>query len=173
MHRLRHRIESNSVRHLIPVFYTPWLLWAILATFWLPPVTIIQQAMGHSTYVFWLWLTIPGTLAPMVGLWLRDGGTDIEDMNSPILRKDWWGLALQWGGHSCMAVLLLLFEISAVKGALAYDGPSSYAGMTIFAAFVLSSYNFGLFMLALQILFKLIRAEELKKFSEQGRAIYQ
>lgn len=156
-------IESDSVRPFISLYYTPWLAWAILATFWFPPVSIIQESMGHAGYVGWVWATIPATLVPMIGLAMRHGGSSVEDMTTPLLVRDWFGLFLQWGGHACACVLLVLFEISAVMGALNYEGPSPYAGMTIFVAFLLSAYTLGTGLLSVQCLRKIWKAEELKR----------
>lgn len=155
-------IQSDSVRPFISLFYAPWLMWALLAAFVFPPVQIIQEQMGHGVYVAWVWISIPGTLAPIIGLQMRHGGASIEEMNSPLLFRDWMGLFLQWGGHSCMCVLLILFEVSATLAALNYSGPNNYAGVTIFAAFLLSAYMFGTALLAVQCLRKIWRGEELR-----------
>lgn len=62
-----------------------------------------------------------------------------------------------------MCVLLILFEISAITAVLDRSAEGTYAGMTLFAAFVLSSYLIGTGLLALQCLRKLWMGEQLKR----------
>jgi hypothetical protein len=65
-----------------------------------------------------------------------------------------------------MCVLLILFEISAVSGAITYwQSEGVYAGMTILIAFLLSSYMFGTAILSLQCLRKIQKGEQLKRCS--------
>lgn len=157
-------VEDDSVRGFIPLYYTPWLIWAIFATFLFPPVSILQEAMGHGVYVAWVWITIPGAIAPLVGLAMRHGGSDIDDMGDLLLFRDWMGLCLQATGHAVMCVLLILFEYSAILGAMAYwKSEGVYAGMTILVAFLLSSYMFGTAVLSLQCLRKIHKGEQLKR----------
>lgn len=157
-------VENDSVRNFIPLYYLPWLVWAAFATFLFPPVSILQEAMGHVWYVAWVWITIPGAIGPLLGLAMRHGGSDIDDMSQPLLFRDWMGLVLQGTGHAVMCVLLVLFEISAVSGAVDYwQHQGLYAGMTILVAFLLSSYMFGTFILSLQAIRKIHKGEQLKR----------
>lgn len=156
-------IESDSVRPFIPLYYIPWLIWGILATTVFPPIAIIEETMGHPGYVLWVWSTICGTSAAVTGLLMRHGGEALISMSKPLLARDWMGLCLQCGGHSCMCVLLILFEISAITAVLDRSAEGTYAGMTLFAAFVLSSYLIGTGLLALQCLRKLWMGEQLKR----------
>lgn len=157
-------VEDDSVRNFIPLYYLPWLLWAIFATFLFPPVSILQDAMGHNAYIAWVWMTIPGAVGPLVGLMMRHGGSDIANMSTPLLLRDWMGLVLQGTGHAMMCVLLILFEISAVEGAINYmQTEGLYAGMTILVAFLLSSYMFGTFVLSLQAVRKIQKGKQLKR----------
>jgi len=157
-------LENDSVRPFVSLYYIPWLVWAILAVFWFPPVTLIESAMGHQVYVLWVWVTIPGTIAPMVGLALRRGGSSVAAMTRPLLFQDWMGLVMQATGHAVMCVLLVLFEISAVTGALDYKVTQGlYAGMTILCAFLLSSYMFGTALLSMQCLRKMWKGEQLAR----------
>lgn len=156
-------LENDSVRPFVSMYYAPWLVWAILATFWFPPVSIIQTAMGHQVYVLWVWVTIPGTIAPMVGLALRHGGSSVAGMTRPLLFQDWMGLVMQATGHAVMCVLLVLFEISAVTGALdSITNKGVWAGMTILVAFLLSSYMLGTALLSMQCLRKMWKGEQLR-----------
>lgn len=156
-------LDNDSVRPFISLYYIPWLIWSMFATVVLPPVTVLEAAMGHSVYDAWVWLTIPGTLFPMVGLGLRHGGSSVAHISTPLLFQDWMGLWMQATGHACMCILLLLFEISAVQGAIDYMAQQGvYAGMTIFVASILSSYVLGTFLLSMQCLRKIWKGEQLK-----------
>jgi hypothetical protein len=69
---------------------------------------------------------------------------------------------MQATGHAVMCVLLVLFEISAVTGALDYKVTQGlYAGMTILCAFLLSSYMLGTALLSMQCLRKMWKGEQL------------
>jgi hypothetical protein len=157
-------LENDSVRPFVSMYYAPWLVWAILATFWFPPVTLIQTAMGAQVYTLWVWVTIPGTIAPMVGLALRHGGSSVANMTTPLLFQDWMGLVMQATGHAASCVLLILLEYSLVQGAVHYwDDQGTYAGVTILFAFLLSAYMFGTGWLAAQCLRKIQKGEQLKR----------
>jgi len=94
----------------------------------------------------------------------HDGDSDIDDMSELLLFRDWMGLCLQATGHAVMCVLLILFEYSATRGAIAYwRAEGVYAGMTILIAFLLSSYMFGTAVLALQCWRKIQKGEQLKR----------
>jgi hypothetical protein len=157
-------LENDSVRPFISLYYIPWLAWAVLATFLFPPVTIIETAMGHGVYVLWVWATIPGTAAPMVGLAMRHGGSSVADISTRLLFRDWMGLWLQAVGHAVVCVLLILFEVSAVIGAMDYaETQGKTAGMTILVTFLLSAYTVGTALLSMQCLRKLWKGEQLRR----------
>jgi hypothetical protein len=157
-------LENDSVRPFITMYYIPWLIWSVLATIWFPPVGIIESTMGHTVYVAWVWMTIPGTLAPMIGLALQAGGKPVAMMSTPLLFRDWLGLVGQAGGHACMCILLLLFEISATRGAMEYMAAEGvYAGLTIFVVFILSPYVLATGLLSGQCLRKMWIGEQLKR----------
>jgi hypothetical protein len=162
--RLLTLLDNDSVRPFVPMYYVPWLTWAILATFWFPPVSVLETGMGHSVYVLWVWLTIPFTLAPMIGLLMRHGGTTYDEIKTPLLLSDWMGLFMQAAGHACMSVLLFLFEYAAVKGALEIMSTDpETAGLILFVAFVLSSYVLGTALLSMQCLRKVHKGEQLRR----------
>jgi hypothetical protein len=63
-----------------------------------------------------------------------------------------------------MCVLLILFEISAVRGALDYwNTQATYAGMTILVAHLLSAYMLGTALLSMQCLRKVWKGEQLRQ----------
>lgn len=159
------KLDSDSVRPWIPMYYIPWLAWAVLATFWLPPVAIIQEAMGPITYLLWVWLTIPSTISPIAGLKMRHGGSSLQAMSNLLLLRDWMGLVFQVLGHALSCILLIMFEISAIIGAAEYVGPSTYPGLTIFAAVMLVPWTTGTAMLCAQCLRKVQRGLQLERRS--------
>lgn len=151
------RLDNDSVRPWIPPFCAAWLTWAVLAAVWLPPVTIIEDAMGHTAYVLWVLMAIPGNLTPIVGLRMRHGGSSIHNMSDELLARDWAGLFLQTTGHAVCCVLLLMFEVAAVIGAVTYSGPNVYAGVTVFAAFMLLPWTGATALLCAQAMRKVQR----------------
>lgn len=157
------KLDNDSVRPWVPMYYYPWLAWALLATFWLPPVNIIEEGMGSVVYMFWVVLAIPGTLGPIMGLRMRHGGSAVQAMSVLLLLRDWMGLIFQAGGHAVSCVLLLMFEIAAWIGAWNYEGPQAYAGLTIFAAVMLIPWTSGTAMLCAQCLRKIQRGLQIER----------
>lgn len=154
---LLNKLDNDSVRPWVPAYNSAWLAWAILATFWLPPVATIHQAMGPDAYTLWVWMAIPANLGPIVGLAMRHGGSSVGSISKPLLFADWMGLFLQSGGHAIAHVLLIMFEISVIITVLTYDGPAVYAGMTIFTGFMLLPWTGGVAFLCAQCLRKVQR----------------
>ena len=148
------KLDSDSVREFVPHYNAAWLTWALLATFLLPAVPTVSQAMGIDAYWVWTWLAIPANALPIIGLRMRHGGSSISDMSSKLLRRDWWGLAFQAGGHALAFMLLVMFEISCVVTIFTYDGPNVYAGLTVFAMFMLWPWTEGSLILSAQALRK-------------------
>lgn len=158
------KLDNDSVRPWVPMYYYPWLIWAILATFWLPPVNLIRDSMGSPlAYTFWVWAAIPGTFGPIMGLWMRRGGSSLQALPNILLLSDWMGLIFQAGGHAISCVLLFMFEISAWIGVSRYAGPQAYAGLTVFAAVMMIPWMLGTGMLCAQCLRKLQRAKQAEK----------
>jgi hypothetical protein len=156
-------LDNDSVRPWVPMYYYPWLAWAILATFWLPPVSIIEEGMGSVIYMAWVVLAIPGTIGPIMGLRMRHGGSTIQSMSILLLLRDWMGLIFQAGGHAISCILLVMFEIAACMGAWNYVGPRPYAGLTIFAAVMLLPWTTGTAILCAQCLRKIQRGLQLER----------
>lgn len=157
------KLDNDSVRPWVPMYYIPWLCWAILATFWLPPVEIIEKGMGDVVYMIWVWLAIPATFGPIAGLKMRHGGSSLQSISKLLLLRDWMGLWFQASGHALSCILLIMLEISAWVGVYNYSGPSSYAGFTVFAAVMLLPWTSGTAMLCLQCLRKMQKGLALEK----------
>lgn len=155
-------LEEDSVRRWIPPYCTIWLTWAILAVLVFPPVPTIYQQMGAGTYWAWVWIAIPANLFPIVGLWMRHSGSTVADMSNRLLFRDWMGLILQATGHFVCHVLLLMFEIAAWMAVADYDGPNSYAGLTVFAASMLLAWTSGTLILCAQCIRKIQRGRQLE-----------
>lgn len=158
-----HRLDEDSVRQWIAPYCAVWITWAILAIFKLPPVSLIEDAMGHSVYVAWLWIAIYANGSVIAGLWMRHGGSAIANMSTPLLLRDWMGLFSQASGHIMCSGLLLMFEVSAIIGARDYDGPNLYAGVTIFCAFMLLPWTLGTAFLCAQCLRKVQKGLQLER----------
>src|ERR1700754_3904479 len=94
-------VDSDSVRPFIWLYYIPLLLWGIYAVGWAEPIPTLQPIIGGWIYEVWEWMPIPGTLACMVGLGIRHGGTAVSQMSAPLLFRDWLGLWLQATSHAC------------------------------------------------------------------------
>ncbi|MGA5467190.1 hypothetical protein [Mycobacterium sp. NPDC050041] len=157
------RLDNDSVRAWVPPYCAVWLIWALLATVWLPPVPTIEPVMGHVAYLLWVWIAIPANLAPIAGLWMRHGGSAIADMSNQLLFRDWMGLILQATGHAVCFVLLLLFQVSAWLAIANYTGPSTYAGMTLFSAVMLTPWTVGVLLLCAQCVRKIQRGMQLER----------
>lgn len=157
------KLDNDSVREFVPHYNAAWLAWAVLATFLLPAVPTVSEAMGTPAYWVWTWLAIPANALPLIGLRMRRGGSAIQDMSARLLKQDWWGLFFQAAGHALACFLLMMFEISAVITVLTYDGPNTYAGLTVFAAFVLWPWLEGTLLLCAQCLRKVQRGMQLER----------
>lgn len=136
------QLDSESVRLFVWPFYFGLLCWGIYATIWAWPLSVVEPVMGHSVYLVWLWLHIPGTLFVMVGLILRHGGKPIDEMGPILLFGDYLGLHMQRGGHICMCLLLFMYEASIVAG--------SFWGQPLYSFFAIAPYVAGCAFLALQ-----------------------
>lgn len=168
-HRLKiwwlNKLDNDSVRQWVPHYNAAWLSWALLATFLLPAVPTVSESMGLPAYTMWVWLAIPANSLPVIGLWMRHGGSSIQTMSNRLLIRDWYGLFLQAAGHALAHVLLLMFEISAIITIFTYDGPNIYAGLTVFAAFMLAPWTEGTLLLCAQCLRKVQRGMQIEKQS--------
>lgn len=162
------KLDNDSVRSWVPDYCATWLTWAILATFWLPPIQTICDAMSPAAYSVWVWLSIPANLMPVIGLKMRHGGSSVQAMTTPLLAADWFGLFLQAAGHALAHVLLVMFEVSVVIAAVTYDGPAVYAGMTIFAGAMLSPWMRGTLLLSAQCLRKVQKGLWLERAQLDG-----
>lgn len=155
-------IDDDSVRPFIFLYYVPLLTFGLIAAVLLPVVQPIVLV------ALWVWVQIPATVSAMAGLALRHGGTPVDEMNTPS-RRDWLGLIMQLGGHACMAVVLLAFELVAydVAGevATALPGPLGLLcqWMIYFAMAAISSYVIGCTLLSLQVGRKIRRAMQLRR----------
>jgi hypothetical protein len=156
------KLDSDSVREFVPHYNAAWLAWAFLATFLLPAVPTVSEAMGVPAYWVWTWLAIPANALPMIGLKMRHGGSAIQDMSTRLLRQDWFGLYFQAAGHALACFLMVMFEISAVITVVTYDGPNVYAGLTVFAAFMLWPWTEGTLLLCAQCLRKVNRGKQIE-----------
>lgn len=156
-------LDEDSVRKWVAPYCTIWLTWALLATFIFPPVPSIHDILGEPAYQIWVWAAIPANLAPIVGLKLRHGGSPVYGIATPLLFADWMGLILQAVGHLSCHILLVLFEITAWTAVATYQGPNSYAGLTVFCAVMLLAWTGGTLMLFAQCMRKLQRGRELER----------
>lgn len=159
------KLESDSVREFVPRYNGAWLLWAVLATVWLPAVPTISESMGLPAYWAWTWLAIPANALPLIGLRMRHGGSAISDMSTRLLLRDWFGLYFQAAGHALACFLMLMFEVSAVITVATYDGPNTYAGLTVLAGFLFWPWTEGTFVLCAQCLRKVQKGREIERMS--------
>lgn len=156
------RLDEDSVRQWVPGYCSAWLTWAVLATVWLPEVPTIESVMNHAAYVAWVWCAIPGNLAPIIGMWMRDGDSSLQDMNTRLLLRDWMGLVLQAGGHIWCHALLVMFQVSAWVVVFTYAGSGLYAGMTVFCAIMLMPWTLGVLLLFAQSVRKIQRGKQME-----------
>lgn len=147
-------LRNDSVRFWVSPYCAVWLLFAVPATFLLPPIRTLADAMGEGGYLAWVWLSIPANVAPIAGLLMRHGGQDVSAMSEHLLRRDWWGLMLQIMGHAVCFLLLLWFEVTAWVAVLTYSGPNEWAGVTYFCAIMLLAWMGGVFVLCAQCMLK-------------------
>lgn len=157
------RLDNDSVRAWVPPYCAVWLSWSVVALIAFPPISTISETMGVPGYYVWVTIAIPANLAPIIGLRMRHGGSAIGDMSNRLLFRDWMGLILQGTGHLVCHVLMLMFQVSAWIAAWSYDGPSQYAGMTIFAASMLLPWSFGTLLLCAQCVRKFQRGLEIER----------
>lgn len=155
VHRFWELLDSETVRLFVWPFYMGLLAWGIYATFWAQPIAIVESVLGHTFYNLWVWTCVAGTLSVMIGLTLRHGGKSVAEMTTPMLLSDYIGLWMQLGGHICMGLVLLAFEVSAIQGA--------YFGQAVFSVFVIAPYTMGCGFLALQTARKLWHGEHLHR----------
>lgn len=163
-------LDEDSVRKWVPPYCTIWFIWALFAVIVFPPVPTIYQSMGAGAYWTWVWVAIPANIAPILGLWMRDGGSRIQDMSTRLLRRDWMGLIFQATGHFVCHVLMVMFQIAAWIGVWTYSGPNTYAGLTIFAASLLLSWTGGTLILCLQCVRKIQVARKRERDMDQAEA---
>lgn len=156
-------LDNDSVRKWVPPYCAVWLSWSVLALAYFPPIGTISETMSVPGYYMWVAIAIPANLAPIVGLWMRHGGSAIRDMSNQLLFRDWMGLGFQATGHITCHVLMLMFQVSAWGAAWTYSGPSQYAGMTIFAATMLLPWTGGTLLLFAQCLRKVQRGLEIER----------
>lgn len=161
-------LDNDSVRKWVPPYCAVWLSWSLLALAYFPPISTISETMSVPGYYTWVVIAIPANLAPIVGLWMRHGGSAIKDMSNRLLFRDWMGLGFQATGHITCHVLMLMFQVSAWGAAWTYTGPSQYAGMTIFAATMLLPWTGGTLLLFAQCLRKVQRGLEIEREVERG-----
>lgn len=155
-------LRNDSVRFWVSPYCAIWLLFAIPATFLLPPIKTLADSAGEYGYLAWVWLSIPANLLPIAGLLMRHGGEDIAKMSTRLLRRDWWGLIFQILGHYVCFLLLLWFEVTAWVAVWTYTGPNSWAGVTAFCATMLLAWTGGVFVLGSQCVLKVRRGAELQ-----------
>lgn len=161
-------LETDSVRKWVPPYCTIWLTWAVLATIVFPPVPIIVEQMTTGAYWAWVWIAIPANVFPMIGLWMRHGGSAVQDMSDRLLFRDWMGLILQATGHAVCFVLMLMFQIAAWMAVWNYDGPQPYAGLTIFCAAMLLAWTGGTAILCAQCVRKIQRGVQIEHVAVSG-----
>lgn len=142
-------LDSDSVRPYIWLYYVPFLLWGVYGTFFAYPIDLVAHPMGQGVYDAWVFAPIPGTLVVMFGLYLRNGDSPLQEINRRLLRRDYLGLYLQFGGHMLMHVVLLVFVIAAVAGA-SWGDP-------VISVFLFSSYVVGTALLSAQCFRKIQR----------------
>lgn len=157
------KLDDDSVRPWVPLYCAAWMIWAICALFWLPPVSTLSETMGMVGYYMWVTVSIIGNLGPIVGMWMRHGDMPIHMMSNPLLLRDWMGLIFQAGGHLICNILLITFQISAWITVITYSGPAIYAGMTLFTSFMLAPWTIGVLMLFAQCCRKLQRGLQIEQ----------
>lgn len=129
-------ILSDKVRPFVWVYYVPLFLWGFFGTFFDLPSTYVKLVMGEFAYHGWILLHLFGTVTVMCGLLIEDRASD---------RTKVWhrALRLQTGGHFCMFLVLLAYEISAVE-------VSKIWGVDTYSAVTISPYVVGCLMLSVQ-----------------------
>lgn len=156
-------LRNDSVRQWVSPYCCIWLLFAVPAAFFLPPIKTLADPMGSAGYLAWVWLSIVFNLCPIIGLRMRHGGADIASMSTRLLRLDWYGLGLQIIGHYVCFILLFWFEATAWVAIMDYKGPNEWAGVTYFCSIMLLAWTGGVFVLGSQCVLKVQRGVELKR----------
>lgn len=161
-------VDGDSVRPFIWLYYIPLLAFGVAA--------IVVVAMLHIMSIpsaplaaLWIWVQVPATCSAMAGLALRHGGTPVDEMTTLLLFRDWLGLFMQFGGHACMGVVLLAFELVAYD--VAGQAMAAVPGLLgvllwwiiLFAMAAISSYVIGCTLLSLQVARKILRGIELRR----------
>lgn len=147
--RILRFLVSDSVRNFVWLYYIFFLMWGIYGSFFAHPIGLIVEPMGQLAYNLWVWAPIPATLVSLGGLALRHGGSPADEIRGPLLRADFLGLWMQVGGHTCMFIVLLVFEVTGIIGA--------YWGQPVISIFLLGAYTIGVAVLAFQCMYKLYR----------------
>ena len=149
-------IDSDSIRPFVNLYYAPLLVFSVVAIVFMP-APIDNPMVGDLPVEMWVWVQMGATTAAMTGLALRHGGTSVADMSTLQLRRDWFGLCLQAGGHAAMCVMLLEFEIAVGKFLASGALPISTLiwWLLAFGCAAISSYVIGTGLLALQCLRKI------------------
>ena len=162
-------IDEDSVRPFVIVYYVPLLAFGVVAIV-IAVVLSVASIPSAILAVLWVWAQVPATLSAMVGLYLRHGGTPVAEMSALLLFRDWIGLGMQLGGHACMVVVLLAFEL--VAGSIVALGPAGIAAgvlgvliwwIILFAMAAISSYVIGCTLLSLQVIRKIWRGIQLRR----------
>lgn len=161
LHRFLELLDSETVRLFVWPFYLGLLCWGIYGTFFSAPAQIVYPVMGDTLYDVWVWLHIPGPAAALIGLILRHGGTPLAEMTETMLLRDYMGLWMQLGGHLCVFLALLWFEVSAVQ--------ATDWGQSAFTIFAIGPYVLGALFLAVQTGRKLWAGEALHQATKRRR----
>src|SRR2546425_1174632 len=77
----------------------------------------------------------PGTLFVLIGWMLRPDRKTASRMGPVMRLSRYRGMWMQVGGHACMGLVLLAFEVAAIKG--------PYWGQATFSVFVIAPYVLG------------------------------
>lgn len=143
-------IISDSVRNFIWIYYFAFFWWGFYGSVFAHPINLIVEPMGQFWYNVWVWTPIPATIIALGGLALRHGGSPADEITGPFQKRaDFLGLWMQVGGHVCMFIVLLVFEITGIAG--------MYWGQPVFSVFLLAPYCLGVAVLAFQCVYKLHR----------------
>lgn len=145
---LRDLLKSDSVRNFIWLYYFWFIAASMDLTFYSYPIALIVEPMGQWVYNAWAWTPLIAAPVALAGLFLRYGGSPAEAIPSPLLRRDFLGLWMQIGGHTCMSVVLAIFIVTAWIGRAPHQ--------PIPSAYWLMAYFMGVGFLAAQCVYKAI-----------------
>lgn len=149
------QIDEEKVEMFVWGYYITLLTWGILAAFFVAPIRVVQNIMGHELYYAWVWMNIIGTLCVMTGLLL------------PGPKGHYLGLWLRLGGNACMGLVLFAFEYSGLK-TLPLPRDDS---LMIFILLAMAPYVLGCVFLALQASRQLWLIEKLKSEARKEGAL--